>query len=91
MHSLLATLESHGGIYLAVFLFAMLSGVFVLASSEAMLIAFGAASSYGWPTLVLLAAIVALGQSVTHAMVFQSGRFFLICLTIAWMRPASLV
>lgn len=74
MHSLLATLESHGGIYLAVFLFAMLSGVFVLASSEAMLIAFGAASSYGWPTLVLLAAIVALGQSVTHAMVFQSGR-----------------
>lgn len=74
MHSLLATLDSHGGIYVAMFLFAMLSGVFVLASSEAALIGLGAASSYGWPQLILLAGIVALGQSVTHALVFQSGR-----------------
>lgn len=74
MQSLLATLDSHGGIYLATFLFAMLSGVFVLASSEAMLIGLGAASSYGWPRLILLAGVVAIGQSVTHAMVFQSGR-----------------
>ncbi len=46
----------------------------VLASSEAALIALGAASSYGWPKLILLAGIVALGQCGTHALVFQSGR-----------------
>jgi membrane protein DedA with SNARE-associated domain len=70
----LVTLDSFGGIYVAIFLFAMLSGVFPLASSEAALIALGAASSYDWPKLVALAVLVALGQSATHAMVYQSGR-----------------
>jgi membrane protein YqaA with SNARE-associated domain len=74
VQSVLDTLDGFGGIYVAVFLFAILSGVFPLANSEAVLIAFGSASSYGWPKLIVLAVIVALGQSVTHAMVFQSAR-----------------
>ena len=71
---MLDALDRFGGIYIALFLFAILSGVFPLANSEAALIALGAGSSYGWPKLVLLAAIVAAGQSVTHALVFQSAR-----------------
>jgi membrane protein YqaA with SNARE-associated domain len=74
VQSVLTTLDSYGGIYVAMFLFAILSGVFPLANSEAALIALGAASSYEWPKLVTLAVIVALGQAVTHALVFQSGR-----------------
>ncbi len=74
MHSILQTLDNFGGIYVAMFLFAILSGVFPLANSEAALIALGAASSYEWPKLVVLAVIVGLGQSVTHAILFQSAR-----------------
>ena len=74
MQSVLTTLDSYGGIYVAMFVFAILSGVFPLANSEAALIALGAASSYEWPKLVALAVIVALGQSLTHALVFQSAR-----------------
>lgn len=74
MQSALHSLDSFGGIYVAMFLFAMLSGVFPLASSEAALIAFGATNTYDWPKLVVLAVIVALGQSVTHALVFESAR-----------------
>lgn len=71
---MLHTLDSFGGIYVAMFLFAILSGVFPLANSEAALIALGAASPYGWPKLLVLAVVVALGQSVTHATLFQSAR-----------------
>jgi len=74
MESVLSTLDSFGGIYVAMFLFAMLSGVFFLANSEAALIALGAASSYDWPKLIILAVIVALGQSTTHALMFHSAR-----------------
>ncbi len=74
MQSVLDALDGFGGIYVALFLFAILSGVFPLANSEAALIALGAASPYAWPKLVVLAVVVALGQSVTHAIVFQSGR-----------------
>ncbi len=74
MESILVTLDSFGGIYFAMFLFAILSGVFPLANSEAALIALGAASSYEWPKLLVLAVIVALGQAVTHAMLYQSAR-----------------
>jgi membrane protein YqaA with SNARE-associated domain len=70
----LESLDSFGGIYIAMFVFAIVSGVFPLANSEAALIAFGVASDYEWPKLVVLAVIVALGQSVTHALVFQSAR-----------------
>jgi membrane protein YqaA with SNARE-associated domain len=74
VHSVLQTLDSFGGIYVAMFLFAILSGVFPLASSEAAMIALGAASSYGVPKLIILAVVTALGQSVTHASVYLSAR-----------------
>jgi membrane protein YqaA with SNARE-associated domain len=70
----LDALDGVGGIYVALFLFAILSGVFPLASSEAALIALGTASSFGWPKLIVLATVVALGQSVTHATLYQSAR-----------------
>jgi membrane protein YqaA with SNARE-associated domain len=74
VHSVLQTLDGFGGTYVAMFLFAILSGVFPLASSEAAMIAFGAASHYGVPKLIVLACITAVGQSVTHASVYLSGR-----------------
>lgn len=74
VQAVLDSLDSFGGIYAAMFLFAILSGVFPLANSEAALIALGAASTYEWPKLVVLAVVVALGQSVTHALIFQSAR-----------------
>lgn len=74
MQSMLDSLDAFGGIYVAMFLFAVLSGVFPLANSEAALIALGAGSTYEWPKLVVLAVIVALGQSTTHALLFQSAR-----------------
>src|SRR5674476_266341 len=52
VHSVLDALDSFGGIYVAMFLFAILSGVFPLANSEAALIALGAASSYSMPKLI---------------------------------------
>ena len=74
MESVLATLDSFGGIYVAMFVFAMLSGVFPLANSEAALIALAVGSTYSLPKLVVLAVVVALGQNVTHALIYQSGR-----------------
>lgn len=74
MQSLLHTLDGYGGIYVAMFLFAILSGVFPLANSEAAMVALGVASTYGTPKLVLLAVITALGQSVMHATLYQSAR-----------------
>ena len=74
MHSVLQTLDGFGGIYIAMFLFAILSGVFPLANSEAAMIALGAASSYSVPKLIILAVVTALGQSVTHASVYLAAR-----------------
>lgn len=74
MQSVLDSLDSFGGIYVAMFVFAILSGVFPLANSEAALAALGVASTYTWPKLVAIAVVVALGQSVTHAMLYQSAR-----------------
>lgn len=74
VHSILQTLDGFGGIYVAMFLFAILSGVFPLASAEAAMVAFGAASAYGVPKLITLAVITALGQSVTHASLYLSAR-----------------
>jgi membrane protein YqaA with SNARE-associated domain len=74
VQAVLDTLAGFGGIYVATFLFAMLSGVFPLANSEAMLIALGAASSYGWSMLIVLAVIVAFGQVLTHVLLFVSSR-----------------
>jgi membrane protein YqaA with SNARE-associated domain len=74
VHGVLEALDSFGGIYVAMFLFAILSGIFPLANSEAALIALGVASSYAWPKLIVLAVIVALGQSVMHAILFHTAR-----------------
>lgn len=74
MQSILDALDGFGGVYLALFVIAILSGVFPLTNSEAALIAIGAGSSYGWMKLVVLAVIVALGQSVTHAILFFTAR-----------------
>lgn len=74
MQSVFHSLDSFGGIYVALFLFAMLSGVFFLASSEVALVGFATAAGYGVPKLLLLAVIVALGQSTVHAMLYQSAR-----------------
>lgn len=71
---MLDSLDAFGGIYVALFLFSILSGVFFLANAEAALIAIGAKSGYAWPKLIVLAVIVALGQCVMHALLFQSGR-----------------
>ena len=74
MHAVLDSLDAVGGIYVGMFLFAMLSGVFFLASCEAALIAFTAAATYSLPKLFALAVIVALGQSVTHALLYKGAR-----------------
>lgn len=74
VHDVLHTLDSFGGIYVAMFLFAILSGVFPLANSEAAMIAFGAASTYPIPKLIALAVITALGQSVMHAFAYWSAK-----------------
>jgi membrane protein YqaA with SNARE-associated domain len=74
VQSLLHSLDAFGGIYVALFVFAMISGVFPLANSELALGALGAGSGYGWHELILLAIIVALGQSTTHAILFQLSR-----------------
>lgn len=74
MHAFLESLNAFGGIYVAMFLFAIVSGVFFLANSEAALIALAATASYGLPKLLMLAVVVAVGQSVTHAILFQSAR-----------------
>ena len=74
MQAVLDALDGFGGIYLAVFVVAILSGVFPLTNSEAALIAIGAGSTYAWPKLVVLAVIVALGQAVTHASLYFSAR-----------------
>jgi membrane protein YqaA with SNARE-associated domain len=74
VQSVLDTLDGFGGVYLAIFLIAIVSGIFPLVNSEATLIALGARSSYGWPKLVILAIIVAIGQCITHASVYFSAR-----------------
>ena len=74
MQSVLDSLDAFGGIYVAMFLFAMLSGVFPLANSEAAVIALGATSTYGWPKLIVIALIVAMGQVATHSILFHMAR-----------------
>jgi len=74
VQSVLDALDGFGGIYLAMFVIAILSGVFPLTNSEVALGALGAGSSYEWPKLVVLAVIVALGQSITHASLYFTAR-----------------
>jgi membrane protein YqaA with SNARE-associated domain len=74
MQGMLDSLDGFGGVYLALFIIAIISGVFPLTNSEAALIAIGAGSSYEWPKLVVLAIIVSVGQSITHAILFFMAR-----------------
>jgi membrane protein DedA with SNARE-associated domain len=74
IHSVVAALDGFGGIYFAMFVIAILSGIFPLTNSELALGYLGAATTYSIPKLVLLAVIVAVGQHVTHGILFFSGR-----------------
>jgi membrane protein YqaA with SNARE-associated domain len=74
VQSVLDALDGFGGVYLALFVLAIISGVFPLTNSEAAMIAIGAGSNYAWPKLIVLAVIVALGQSITHATLYFTAR-----------------
>jgi membrane protein YqaA with SNARE-associated domain len=74
VQSVLQALDGFGGIYVALFLFAMLSAVFPIASSELALVTFATAAGFGVPKLLVLALIVALAQSSVHAMLYQSAK-----------------
>jgi membrane protein YqaA with SNARE-associated domain len=69
----LDALEATGGIYVAIFVVAVISGVFPLVNSELALtgIALAGAST---PRLLVLAAIIAVGQTITHSTLYLSGR-----------------
>jgi membrane protein YqaA with SNARE-associated domain len=74
VQSLLHSLDAFGGIYVALYVFAVISGIFPLANSELALGALGASSHYSWGELMLFAVIVALGQSTTHAILYWLSR-----------------
>lgn len=72
--SVLADLEAFGGLHVALFLYAMLSGVFPLTSSEAAVIALAAAGAYAPVTLLGFVVVIALGQAATHALLFRAAK-----------------
>ncbi|HEY4177457.1 MAG TPA: VTT domain-containing protein [Kofleriaceae bacterium] len=74
MQGVLHALDGFGGIYFALFVLALLSGVFPLTNAEAAMIALGAGSHYSVMKLIVLAVIVAIGQSCTHAILFFLAR-----------------
>lgn len=67
------TLDSFGGIYVAMFAVGVISGVFPPINSEITLIALALVRP-SWPEMVALAVIAAIGQSLTHALVFRTAR-----------------
>lgn len=62
-----------GGIYVAAFGIAVVSGVFPLVSSELFLVGI-AMSNAGTPKLLVIAGLIALGQTVSHSTLFQAAR-----------------
>jgi membrane protein DedA with SNARE-associated domain len=74
MQAVLDALDGFGGVYLALFLVAILSGVFPLTNAEAAMIAIGVGSTYSVMKLIVLAVVVALGQVVTHTILFFAAR-----------------
>ncbi len=74
MQGVLDALDGFGGVYLAVFVFGILSGVIPITNSEVLMTALGAGSAYGVPKLLVLAFLVAVGQSITHAALFFTAR-----------------
>jgi membrane protein YqaA with SNARE-associated domain len=68
----LESLQAGGGIYVAMLVVAVLSGVFPLVNSEIALASIGmAGASVG--QLLVLAAIVAVGQTLTHTALYVSA------------------
>jgi membrane protein YqaA with SNARE-associated domain len=69
----LESLQAAGGIYVAMFIFAIVSGVFPLVNSE---LALGtlAIVSHDLPQSLALAVIIALGQTISHSTLFQTSR-----------------
>ncbi|MFN0246963.1 MAG: VTT domain-containing protein [Kofleriaceae bacterium] len=74
MHAVLDALDGFGGVYVAVFVYGILSGVIPVTNSEVLMAALGAGSSYGVPKLLVLAFLVAVGQAVTHAALYGTAR-----------------
>jgi membrane protein YqaA with SNARE-associated domain len=69
----LAQLEAVGGIYVAMFVIALISGVFPLVNSEVM-VGVVAVTIDSLPKVLTIAVIVAVGQSITHTVLFFSAR-----------------
>ena len=67
------SLESFGGIYVAMYIIAVVSGVVPIVSAEITLTAL-ALLRPSWPEVLILAVITAAGQSTTHATVFRLSR-----------------
>lgn len=70
---MLESLQASGGIYVAMLVVAAVSGVFPLVNSELALATIGI-SGASTGQLVVLAAIVAVGQTITHTTLYVSAR-----------------
>jgi len=62
-----------GGLYAGAFLLAVVSGVFPLVSSEVFLIGI-ALSHTSTPSMLVIAQLIAAGQTVSHSTLFQMAR-----------------
>jgi membrane protein DedA with SNARE-associated domain len=74
VQGVLDALDGFGGVYVAVFVYGILSGVIPITNSEVLMAALGAGSSYGLPKLLVLAFLVAVGQAITHAALYFTAR-----------------
>lgn len=70
---MLEALHDTGGIYVAMFVVALISGVFPLVNSELALVGV-ALGGTAVPQLLVLALLAALGQTVTHSTLYLSAR-----------------
>ena len=70
---MLESFEAVGGIYVAMFAIAVVSGIFPIVNSEVALV--GATLATGsLPTALTLAVLMAIGQSISHGTLFFAGR-----------------
>lgn len=72
--SVVDSIEGAVGIYLASFVIAIISGAFPLVNAEVYLVGITLASKVEWPGLLLLGAIIACGQMVSHSLLFHAAR-----------------
>ena len=68
------SIEGAVGIYLASFVIAVISGAFPLVNAEVYLVGIVVASRVPWPSLIVLAVLIACGQMVTRSLLFQAAR-----------------